>query len=171
MVFIGVGHGSSVIFFRIRSQNDMYSWNTNKNFLQENFMIARQNKDCRMITHVHFDCRGVMWILESNIQDFVIDDVGCFGPSIMLMPVYDIPIAIPNNYNISENECINDEFWFDGHSDCCFFSKYISFYFYLISLYFNWFFYSIIPFNIIILLTTQDINIDKIIWIRTTFLA
>lgn len=110
MVFIGVGHGSSVIFFRIRSQNDMYSWNTNEHFLQENFMIARQNKDCRMITHVDFDCGGVMWVLESNIQDFVIDDVGSFGPSIMLMPVYDTPIAISHNHNISKNECINDEF-------------------------------------------------------------
>lgn len=73
-------------------------------------MMARESKDCRIITHVNFDCGGVMWILESNIQDFVIDDVGCFGPSIMLMPVHDTPIAIPINHNLRENVCKNDEF-------------------------------------------------------------
>lgn len=95
MVIVGVGYGS-VLYFRAKGQNDLYSWDTKQNCLEENFMIVRRSKDCRTITHVDVDHNGTLWVMESNIQDFVTDHVGCFGPSMLLSPVLEDPIPISN---------------------------------------------------------------------------
>lgn len=36
-MFVGVGYGS-VLYFRIKGQNDLYSWDTKHSCLGENFM-------------------------------------------------------------------------------------------------------------------------------------
>jgi len=95
MIFLGVSYGS-VLYFRIRGETDLYSWDTNKIFLEENFMIVWKSKDCRKITHVDVDNDGVLWILESNIQDFIAGQVGCYGPSMLLMPVFEAPTPFLN---------------------------------------------------------------------------
>ncbi|KAF0767955.1 protein yellow-like [Aphis craccivora] len=102
MVFLGVGYGS-VLYFRIKGQNHLYSWDTKQSFLEENFMVVRKSRDCRLITHVDVDSEGVLWVLESNIQDFIIDHVGCYGPSIMLTPVFENPVPVMNDLDDTEN--------------------------------------------------------------------
>jgi len=57
-------------------------------------MVVRKSKDCRQVTHIDVDNEGVLWVLESNIQDFIVDHVGCFGPSILLSPVLDTPTPV-----------------------------------------------------------------------------
>lgn len=93
MVFVGVGYGT-VLYFRVRGENHLYSWDTKQTFLEENFMIVRRAKDCRQITNVDVDNNGVLWVLESNIQDFITGKVGCYGPSILLSAVHDTPISV-----------------------------------------------------------------------------
>lgn len=102
MVFLGVGYGS-VLYFRIKGQNHLYSWDTKQSFLEENFMVVRKSRDCRLITHVDVDSEGVLWVLESNIQDFIVDHVGCYGPSIMLTPVFENPVPVMNDLDDTEN--------------------------------------------------------------------
>lgn len=107
MVFVGVGYGT-VLYFRVRGENHLYSWDTKQTFLEENFMIVRRAKDCRQITHVDVDNNGVLWVLESNIQDFITGKVGCYGPSILLSSVYDTPT--PANNDCDPKNSIPD--WF-----------------------------------------------------------
>ncbi|XP_050432628.1 uncharacterized protein LOC126840744 [Adelges cooleyi] len=96
MVFVGVGY-ETVLYFRIKGQNHLYGWDAKTSFLEENFMLVRKSKDCRTITHVDVDNAGILWALESNIQDFLMGNVGCFGPNMMLSPVLDKPTPV--------NEC------------------------------------------------------------------
>lgn len=81
----------------------MYGWDTKQCFLEENFMVVWKSKDCRVITHVDIDKDGVVWILESNIQDFILEHAGRFGPSMMLIPVKDIPVPIKRELDKDED--------------------------------------------------------------------
>lgn len=111
MVFIGVGYGS-ILYFRIKSQNDLYSWDTVKAFIEENFMMVQKSKDCRMITHVDVDNEGILWTLGSNIQDFIVDRVGCFGPNILLTSVLEPPIPISNDSDRRKDSSWTNEKYF-----------------------------------------------------------
>jgi len=93
MMFVGVGYGS-VLYFRINGQNDLYSWDTKLDLIEENMIMVWKSRDCRVITHVDVDNEGKLWVLESNIQDFIRDQTGCYGPSILLMAVQDVPIPM-----------------------------------------------------------------------------
>lgn len=86
MVFLGVGYGS-ILYFRFRGENQLLCWDTTMSFLEENFKVVRKNKDCRSVTHVDIDDDGILWVLESNIQDFIAEHVGSYGPSMMLTPI------------------------------------------------------------------------------------
>lgn len=96
MVFLGVGYGS-ILYFRVKGENHLYGWDTKQSFLEENFKIVRKSKDCRKITHVDVDNDGVLWVLESNIQDFIAGQVGCYGPSMLLSPVFETPASVTND--------------------------------------------------------------------------
>jgi len=102
MVFVGVGYGS-ILYFRIKSQNDLYSWDTVQTFIEENFMVVRKSKDCRIITHVDVDDEGVLWTLESNIQDFIANRVGCFGPSMLLTSVLEPPTPMSDEHDMRKD--------------------------------------------------------------------
>lgn len=104
MVLLGVGYGS-ILYFRIKGQNHLYSWDTKQIFLEENFMLVRKSKDCRTITHVDVDSQGVLWILESNIQDFIMNQVGNYGPSMMLTPVVETSVPM-----LRESDAKDDSF-------------------------------------------------------------
>jgi len=114
MVFVGVGYGS-ILYFRVKSQNDLYSWNTVQTFIEENFMMVRKSKDCRTITHVDVDDEGVLWALESNIQDFIANRVGCFGPSMLLTSVLEPPTPISDEHDkrkVSSRKNYVKYFWY-----------------------------------------------------------
>lgn len=54
----------------------------------------KQSIDCRTITHIDVNNDGVLWELESNIEDFVDGTVGCYGASTILTPVFAQPKRI-----------------------------------------------------------------------------
>lgn len=99
MVFVGVGYGS-ILYFNLRGHRNLYSWDTKSNLLEENIKMVRESRDCRTITHVDVDNEGTLWILESNIQDFINDRTGCYGPSILLTSVREAPaVPITDEFN------------------------------------------------------------------------
>jgi len=87
-VFVGVGYGS-VLYFRYNTNRNLYSWDTRKSLLEENWEIVRKGRDCRAATHVDVDNDGTLWVMESNLKDFVDGKTGCYGPSVLLYPVND----------------------------------------------------------------------------------
>lgn len=105
MVLLGVGYGS-ILYFRIKGQNHLFSWDTKQSFLEENFMMVRKSKDCRTITHVDVDSQGILWVLESNIQDFIMNQVGCYGPSMILTPVFETPVPILREFSTKDDSFI-----------------------------------------------------------------
>lgn len=56
----------------------------------------KKSIDCRTITHIDVDNDGVLWELESNIEDFVANAVGCYGASGILSPIFEqsVPIEV-----------------------------------------------------------------------------
>ncbi|XP_050440071.1 uncharacterized protein LOC126845467 [Adelges cooleyi] len=87
MVIVGSAYGS-VIYFRIKGMQNLYSWDTKESFLEENMMVVKKSVDCRTITHIDVDNDGVLWELESNIDDYMRNTVGCYGASIVLKPIF-----------------------------------------------------------------------------------
>jgi hypothetical protein len=55
---------------------------------------VKKSIDCRTITHIDVDNDGVLWELESNIEDFVANAVGCFGASVLLSPIFEQPVPL-----------------------------------------------------------------------------
>ncbi|XP_022170788.1 uncharacterized protein LOC111034063 [Myzus persicae] len=86
MVVLGAAYGS-VMYFRIKGMNHLYSWDTKESFLEENMKMVKKSVDCRTITHIDVDNDGVLWKLESNHEDYLVNMVGCYGANIMLSPI------------------------------------------------------------------------------------
>lgn len=91
MVFLGVGYGS-IPYFRFRGQMDLYSWDTKLDLTVDNMVMVWKSRDCLIITYVDVGSESILWVLVSNIQDFVGDQTGSYGPSILLTAVEDVPI-------------------------------------------------------------------------------
>ncbi|VVC34730.1 Six-bladed beta-propeller, TolB-like,Major royal jelly protein/protein yellow [Cinara cedri] len=96
MILLGSAYGT-VIYFRIKGLNNLYSWDTKESLLEENVMLVKKSTDCRTITHIDVDNNGVLWELESNIEDFVVNTVGCYGASIILAPIFRQPAPLQSS--------------------------------------------------------------------------
>ncbi|KAF5274194.1 hypothetical protein FQA39_LY07298 [Lamprigera yunnana] len=77
LVVLGTDYAAAV-FFRYEGRLEVYRWDTNKSFKQENFSIAYKSKHCFLVTQVMADLKHQkMRVLESNLIDFVEHRVGC----------------------------------------------------------------------------------------------
>lgn len=85
-VILGTDGGSSV-FFRSQGEGDIFMWNTEKPFRRDKFVLVQKGNECRLATHVVPGYKRLMWVLESNFQDYIQDNVGCAGASISLHPL------------------------------------------------------------------------------------
>ncbi|KAI5726204.1 hypothetical protein M8J77_025220 [Diaphorina citri] len=86
IVLLGTDNGQ-VIFFRLCNENNIYMWDTNLAFKEYNFILAQKPLDCRIPTHVAAGYRRLVWVLESNFQDYIQNCVGCLGASSRLHPI------------------------------------------------------------------------------------
>lgn len=76
-MIIGTDNGSS-IFFRNEGYSEVYKWDTNTCFKQENFSVVYRSQTCQLATHAMADYkRSRMRVLESNFPDFMQNTVGC----------------------------------------------------------------------------------------------
>ncbi|KAL1463690.1 hypothetical protein WDU94_015421 [Cyamophila willieti] len=86
IVVLGTDNGS-VLFFRLHGENDIYMWNTALPFKPYYFILAQRGEDCRVATHVFPGYNRLMWVMESNFQDFLQGNVGCLGASTSVHPM------------------------------------------------------------------------------------
>lgn len=86
IVLLGTDNRSGV-FFRYKGQSDIYMWDAETCFKAGNFIEVQRGGDCRLATQVMPGFRRHMWTIESNFQDYIADNVGCSGPSVVIHPV------------------------------------------------------------------------------------
>ncbi|XP_076246326.1 L-dopachrome tautomerase yellow-g [Calliopsis andreniformis] len=86
IVILGTDNGDS-IFFRNKGEADVYMWNTNTPFTSNNFLLVQKGNDCRLPTEVIPGYKKLMWVIESNFQDYLENAVSCSGASVSIHPL------------------------------------------------------------------------------------
>lgn len=86
IVLLGTDNGAS-LFLRYKGQSDIYLWNTETLFKSTNFLEVQKGGDCRLSTQVFAGYKRYMWTIESNFHDFITNQVGCNGASVVIHPV------------------------------------------------------------------------------------
>ncbi|KOC60604.1 Major royal jelly protein 1 [Habropoda laboriosa] len=86
IVILGTDNGSA-IFFRIKGDSNIYMWNTDTPFVKDNFLLVEKAGECRLPTAVIPGYKGLMWVIESNFQDYIENSVSCSGASVALHPL------------------------------------------------------------------------------------
>ncbi|KMQ90314.1 major royal jelly protein 1 [Lasius niger] len=86
LVLLGSDNGCA-IFFRYKGESDIYMWNTETPFRSENFVLVQKGNDCRLATQVVPGYKRLMWVVESNFQDYIQNTVSCSGASVAIHPL------------------------------------------------------------------------------------
>ncbi|XP_078042777.1 L-dopachrome tautomerase yellow-g [Augochlora pura] len=86
IVILGTDNGAA-IFFRLKGDPNVYMWNTETPFIQDNFLLVQKGSDCRLPTQVVPGYKRLMWVIESNFQDYIENTVSCSGASVSLHPL------------------------------------------------------------------------------------
>ncbi|XP_050459225.1 major royal jelly protein 1 [Cataglyphis hispanica] len=86
LVLLGSDNGCA-IFFRYKGESDIYMWNTETPFRTENFLLVQKGNDCRLATQVVPGFKRLMWVIESNFQDYIQNTVSCSGASVAIHPL------------------------------------------------------------------------------------
>ncbi|KAM0734412.1 Dopaminechrome tautomerase [Formica fusca] len=86
LVLLGSDNGCA-IFFRYKGEPDIYMWNTETPFRTENFLLVQKGNDCRLATQVVPGFKRLMWVIESNFQDYIQNTVSCSGASVAIHPL------------------------------------------------------------------------------------
>jgi len=77
MVIIGTDNGSA-IFFRNEGDAEVYRWDTNSTFAENNFKPVYRSQTCQLVTHAVPDYkRNTMRVLQSNFPDYMQNRIGC----------------------------------------------------------------------------------------------
>ncbi|KAG7211986.1 hypothetical protein KM043_011184 [Ampulex compressa] len=86
IVLLGTDNGCA-IFFRYKGQSDIYMWNTDTTFSPDHFLLVQKGGDCRLPTHVVPGYKRLMWVIESNFDDYIKNTVSCSGASVAIHPL------------------------------------------------------------------------------------
>ncbi|KAF5274195.1 hypothetical protein FQA39_LY07299 [Lamprigera yunnana] len=86
IVLLGSDNGAS-LFFRCKGNPDIYLWNTQTCLKEDNFLLVQKGAECRLPTQVVPGYKRLMWVLESNIHDYINNTVGCIGASMIVHPL------------------------------------------------------------------------------------
>ncbi|KAL6263210.1 hypothetical protein P5V15_006010 [Pogonomyrmex californicus] len=86
IVLLGSDNGCA-IFFRNKGESDIYMWNSETPFRPENFLLVQKGNDCRLPTQVVPGYKRLMWVIESNFQDYIQNTVSCSGASVGIHPL------------------------------------------------------------------------------------
>jgi len=68
-------------------ESDIYMWNSETPFSPENFLLVQKGNDCRLPTQVVPGYKRLMWVIESNFQDYIQNTVSCSGASVSVHPL------------------------------------------------------------------------------------
>ncbi|XP_028145862.1 major royal jelly protein 1 [Diabrotica virgifera virgifera] len=86
IVLLGTDNGAA-IFFRYKGESDIFIWNSETVFKPENFLLVQKGDDCRLATEVVAGYKKLMWAIESNFHDYILDIAGSLGPSMAVHPL------------------------------------------------------------------------------------
>ncbi|XP_057665820.1 major royal jelly protein 2 [Diorhabda carinulata] len=86
IVILGTDNGAA-LFFRYKGESDIFIWNSETAFKPENFLLVQKGDYCRLATQVVAGYRKLMWAIESNFHDFVLNVAGSLGPSMAVHPL------------------------------------------------------------------------------------
>jgi len=86
IVILGTDGGNS-LFFREKGHSDIFMWNSDTCFKPENFALVQSGGDCRLATQVVPGFKRLMWVLESNFNDYILGTTGCMGASVVIHPL------------------------------------------------------------------------------------
>ncbi|XP_075231802.1 dopaminechrome tautomerase-like [Lycorma delicatula] len=88
-VVLGTDNGSN-LFIRFKGDSNILMWNTQTCFKETNFIPVQTGGDCRLATHVVPGYKNLMWVLESNFQDYLLGTTGCVGANVQLHPLINV---------------------------------------------------------------------------------
>lgn len=86
IVILGTDDGAA-LFFRYKSESDIFVWNTDVPFSYNNFVIVQKGDPYRLSTQVVSGYRKLMWVIESNFHDYIADTTGGMGASMSVHPI------------------------------------------------------------------------------------
>lgn len=86
IVLLGTDNGSKM-FLRYKGESNIYLWDTETCFKADNFVLAQRGGECRLATQVMPGYKNMMWVIESNFHDYISNNVGCVGASVILQPL------------------------------------------------------------------------------------
>ncbi|CAH1108261.1 unnamed protein product [Psylliodes chrysocephalus] len=86
IVLLGTDNGAA-IFFRYKGESDIFIWNSETAFKPENFLLVQKGDDCRLATQVVAGYKKLMWAIESNFHDYILETAGSLGPSMAVHPL------------------------------------------------------------------------------------
>lgn len=86
IVLLGTDDGKN-IFWRFKGESDIFMYDTDKCFKEENSELVQKGGDCRLATQVMSGYKDLMWVIESNFHDYISNNVGCVGASVQLHPL------------------------------------------------------------------------------------
>lgn len=88
MVVIGSDAAGHLYFRDVERANAVYSWHVDEPLVEQSFKLRRRTPDCRKPTHAAPGGVGhVVWLLETDVKDFVARRVGCMGSSSRLQAI------------------------------------------------------------------------------------
>lgn len=68
-------------------ESDVYMWNTETWAKSDNFLLVQKANDCRLPTQVVPGHKRLMWVIESNFQDYIQNTVSCPGATVAIHPL------------------------------------------------------------------------------------
>lgn len=86
IVILGTDNGAA-LFFRYKGESDVYIWNTQTCFKQDNFILVQRGDECKLATQVVPGYKRLMWAIESNFHDYITNTVGCLGAAMAVHPL------------------------------------------------------------------------------------
>lgn len=86
MVILGTDKESR-IYLRHGCKSPIYRWDPLTAFKEHNFELVSEGDEYRMATAVAPGFTGVMFGLDSNFEDFLLNTTNCLGPTVSLFPL------------------------------------------------------------------------------------
>lgn len=76
-----------IFIYRFKGDLNIYMWNTDTCLKESNFIPVQVGGECRLATQVVPGFKNLMWVLESNFQDYILGTTGCLGANVQLHPL------------------------------------------------------------------------------------
>ncbi|XP_054280105.1 uncharacterized protein LOC128998131 [Macrosteles quadrilineatus] len=84
---VTLGTADTNLFLRYRGRAEVLMWPVDTTLREANLIPIQETQDGRLATQVTIGYGGLLWILESNFQDYIRNATGSLGASVLLHPL------------------------------------------------------------------------------------